>query len=312
MPTIREWKKSYIATQLVVLALLFFCDRGFSVQIADSSSLLIPHQNPSETPDNIAPSNPELLFEDTFSELIPGKFWDHSGNTTVSRSSSNQSKGNYSLCFLLDRKASSIPERTELTLRRKIVDFAFGEDYWIGVGIYIPETWEFDSSAEILFQWHGLPDKNLGEGWRNPPLALSTQGNQWKITSRYDKKPLTPYIAPAGYLYSGINQYQIGEISPGEWTNWVFHIKWSYLDDGVLEVWKDSNKVIEQFGGNTFNDENSPYLKFGIYKWDWKRLADPIRSAVYRREVCFSTMRIAGRNGSYDSVSPLSPAGKKE
>ena len=52
----------------------------------------------------------------------------------------------------------------------------------------------------------------------------------------------------------------------GAWTDWVFHVKWSYGPDGVLEVWKNSQKIVTKSGPNTFNDARGPYMKMGIYK----------------------------------------------
>ena len=52
----------------------------------------------------------------------------------------------------------------------------------------------------------------------------------------------------------------------GCWTDWVVHVKWSYQSDGILQIWKNGEKVVDQNGPNAFNDAHGPFFKMGLYK----------------------------------------------
>ena len=87
--------------------------------------------------------------------------------------------GHYSLESSLDRNTDDVPYRTELTA---IVDPHpnVGDEEWYGFSIYLPDSYIPDSISEIAAQWHGVPDFDLGEDWRNPLLALhTTNGQRW-------------------------------------------------------------------------------------------------------------------------------------
>ncbi len=66
--------------------------------------------------------------------------------------------------------------------------------------------------------------------------------------------------------YGGVREYDLGPYETGVWTDWVMHVKWSYDQDGIAEVWKDGRKVIDQSGPNAFNDARGPFFKMGLYK----------------------------------------------
>ncbi|KKL77000.1 hypothetical protein LCGC14_2039260, partial [marine sediment metagenome] len=51
-----------------------------------------------------------------------------------------------------------------------------GGEYWYGFSIFLPEGFVVNNDWEILAQWHGYPDKDIGEGWRNPVMALNSSG----------------------------------------------------------------------------------------------------------------------------------------
>ena len=85
------------------------------------------------------------------------------------------------------------------------------------------------------------------------------------------------------------------------WTDWVVHARWSFRDDGLLEIWKDGEKIIEQHGPNTYNDQRGMYFKIGIYKPPWDK---PVKSDVDRRVVVHDEIRIAGPGARYADVAP--------
>jgi hypothetical protein len=151
-----------------------------------------------------------------------------------------------------------------------------GGEYWYSFEIYIPTDWEYDANAQSIVQWHGLPDD--GEPWRRAPLSLSIDPSGDGSTENYvlkqqaDSRKIQPY---ASYEY--VNQTNLGSIEDdkGQWVDWTVHVKWSYQNDGFLEVYKDGELVFEQTNQmNTFNDDLGPYWKLGIYKHKWSDGSD--------------------------------------
>lgn len=123
-----------------------------------------------------------------------------------------------------------------------------------------------DSKGTIIAQWHELPDFDEGEEWRNPPLALITKGDKFYLSNRWASKKVN-----TNKEIDGQQLFDLGSYEEGQWYDWKINVKWSYQEDGFLEVWKNDELVVRQFGPNTYNDDNGPYLRLGIYQnGGWK------------------------------------------
>ena len=247
-----------------------------------------------------------LIFEDTFKRGL-GDHWKHSGNKHTKTIVDPQDPANGQLKFTLDRLKDKVPFRSELVIKKPRRIFRFGQDHWIGVRIFLPDDWEVSQYIDILLQWHSVPDTHLGESWKNglnPPLALFVNGERWRLTSLWDANRITQKRK-----YSGSNRYDLGPIARGQWTDWVIRVTWSYTPGkGILEVWRDGKQVVSQPGPNTFNDRKPPYLKLGIYKPAWNPKNKWAEPTLASRTVYFSNLRIAGSDGSYETVAPAGGA----
>ena len=135
-----------------------------------------------------------------------------------------------------------------------------GSERWYGFSIFIPEDWVANRRKdEVVAQWHASPDRDKGENWRSPPLAVRTKGNGWQVTCIWDSKPLS------NSGVEGSTTIWRGNIEKGRWTDWVFHVRWSYRDDGLVEVWKNGQLLKRREGPNCYNDKGGLYFKWGIY-----------------------------------------------
>ena len=188
-----------------------------------------------------------------------------------------------------------------------------GAEYWYSFRIFFPKEWKFDQEREIIAQWHGMPDFELGENWRNPPISLmigtgqSGVGKNYFLVVHADSKELTPDKRGLG-RYTFNREEDLGSIISdlGKWTEWVFHIKWSYKDDGFLIVWKDGEKALDfKKLPNCFNDKLGPYFHFGVYKWPWKEGGANYKPpyGIDERILYFDDIRIGGENATYNDVS---------
>ncbi len=165
---------------------------------------------------------------------------------------------------------------------------------WYYFSVYIPEDWEFDAQPEVFAQWHNVLDKDLGEGQEGvggPPLTMYIEGDQIRIVNRWDPSPVTTLNSPTRQS----ENIWIGEYEKGAWSDWVVRVDWSYQSDGILQIWRNEELIINKSGANTFNDQIAPYMKIGIYKWVWKDpawLSPEEYSKVDTRVLYFDNVRI--------------------
>jgi Polysaccharide lyase len=221
--------------------------------------------------------------------------WRISGNAPSVQSSTKR-LGRYGMRTYLDRYQSNVPNRTEV--RVIAPDPKVNQEYWYAFSIYLPDDYVPDNVAwEIVAQWHQIADRN--ESATNPPLSLSTSKGVWKLGNKWTADPITK----SGNV--GTRSFSFGTYARGRWTDWVFRIKWSYGSDGILEAWKNGQKLLSARGPNTYNDDRMPYFKMGIYK-GWKS-GMPVGS-VTRRTLFHDEFRMLGPDGSYLDVAPRTSA----
>jgi len=180
-------------------------------------------------------------------------------STTIVKNPARQ--GNYAVRFELNATDPIVEgsKRTEITS----YDTEFNKDYWYRFSVYLPNDWQYDTSREIIDQWHNHPD--AGEDYRSPALSLRIDGKNWGLRSVWDSKKITEIEKYEGSLFIDLGPYQTGV-----WTDWTVHARWSYSGtNGYLEVFKNGTSVYKRTGPNTYNDPTGPYFKFGIYKFDW-------------------------------------------
>ncbi len=52
----------------------------------------------------------------------------------------------------------------------------------------------------------------------------------------------------------------------GQWQNFVVQAKWSYRDDGLVNVWWNGRQIVEYRGPVGYDQPFAPKLKFGLYR----------------------------------------------
>ncbi len=204
--------------------------------------------------------------------------------------------GRYSLKSVLRADAPTVYER-ERTESMALGSYAtIGKDHWYGFSVFLPSDYVADKVWELVAQWHVDPDDAVEQAaLRNPALALESANGVWRISNASDPRAQTP-----GRDGVTNRSFQLGAYETNKWTDWVFHIKWSYLSDGVLQVWKDGKLVVNATGPNCYNDNKGPYFKMGIYK-GWGSMAS---DQVTVRTIYHDEFRMAGPTGSYEAVAP--------
>jgi hypothetical protein len=137
------------------------------------------------------------------------------------------------------------------------------QERWYAARILIPEDWIFDpqkKASDIVMQWHGIPGN-----WKptHPNLAIAISNDGWFIKQSYG----SPQKGPTR------KSVRLEEpVKRGVWVSWIVHAKWSPVEDGILQVWRDGKLIFDHQGPNVYGTigvEYTPYLKTGIYRPEW-------------------------------------------
>jgi hypothetical protein len=161
----------------------------------------------------------------------------------------------------------------------------------------LPTDFVADPMAEKIAQWHEIPDWDLGETWRSPPISLGIQNDHYNLQILWAAAPVN-----TNNTKDGEKDIDLGPVDKGKWNDFVFHIKFSYKSDGILEIYKNKVKIFSLIGPNSFNDENYPYFKVGIYKWTWNGWAS--YSPESKRVLYVDEVRIGNSKSNLNEVSP--------
>ena len=170
---------------------------------------------------------------------------------------------------------------------------------WYGWSLFLPEDYPRDPAAEIVTQWHASPDRDLGEVWRSPPLAVEIRNGKWHVVWRWDADRVM-----ASNVADGMRTVNLGACRRGEWTDWVVHVRWSWQGRGLLEVWLDGTKKFTYEGPIGYNDARGVYLKLGLYKWTWNTPAGKADHPDQARILYVDAVRIGNSQASYQDVAP--------
>lgn len=151
--------------------------------------------------------------------------------------------------------ANGVP-RAELLLPAP-VSFAQGKDYLIRWSTFLPIGFAFDTKQLVIItQIH----QSFAAG--SPTIALTLLGTQYAISERGGQNPTT---------VSGGESLCCADADTGKWVNWALR----YIPDETgahssLELYKNGQSVYAVQGvPNAYLNDQSAYLKIGLYKSSW-------------------------------------------
>jgi hypothetical protein len=198
--------------------------------------------------------------------------------------------------------------RFELTKSDSALDYFRSEirrgsetnaERWYGFSNYLRSDWVEDVLAEVIAQWHEVPDWIRGENWRSPPISFGIQDDHYYVKVLWDADTVNTNQTKDGEV-----TYDLGEVGRAVWNDWVFHIRFDYDNDGILEVWKNGVKVLNRVNQpNSYNDINLPYFKIGVYKWGWDGWQSYSPENI--RVIYYDEVRIGNENSNYSEVAPV-------
>lgn len=170
----------------------------------------------------------------------------------VSVTQSVSRAGNYAMKAYIehqDKRAESVSN-----LRGTV-----GGENWYAWSVYIPADYAGDGLYDIFTQfhdWHQSLPSWADDG--RAPTNFTLQSSEIKFSLKFQSGPET--------IEHTI--FSLGEYTPGEWHDFVMHVKWTHESSGFVQIWLNGDLKVD-YVGETYLDygsENGPYFKMGNYK----------------------------------------------
>jgi len=169
--------------------------------------------------------------------------------------------------------ANGVPRAEIVFLKPR---FKQGETYRISWSTFLPLDYVFDfKQEEIITQIHQETPQ-----FGSPPFAIIVSAGEYKINVLGSTNGRILRASKSA-----------GEVQRGSWANWDL----TYTPDSSgarsITTLKLNGTSVAAFDGvsNAYQNDDSAYLKVGIYKWDWlKRPSDVDGRILYVSNVCIS------------------------
>ncbi len=129
-----------------------------------------------------------------------------------------------------------------------------GRDAWYGFSLLLPPDFPIVDNRLVLASWK----QSDVEG--SPLIGQRFRDGRHSVT-----------IRPPGAAGSG-KSYPLPDIRLGRWVDMVYHVRYSFAEDGCIEVWMDGNRVVS-YKGPTASRAGADrfYNKVGLYRDRWKQ-----------------------------------------
>ena len=139
-------------------------------------------------------------------------------------------------------------------LQTKILDY----------DILFPDSYEYDSTQEILWQQHNTPDGVNPDGMY-PNICFKTKQDKMQIGIRsYDRTANSADDAQE-------TVFDIGNVERGKWIHMTVFIREGYIasQHPCVAVWVDGELRLMSRIPNAYNTIMGSYFKMGMYKTAW-------------------------------------------
>lgn len=131
---------------------------------------------------------------------------------------------------------------------------------WYAFSVYFPEEFPIERNRLVFAQWHS--HWHFMQPGRIPPLAFRYVDGKFSVTLRHsaEEKIANPDAVPS------VDLFQHGKLQKAQWNDFVVQAKWSYQDDGFVNVWWNNEQIAEYHGPVGYKEETGPEFKFGLYR----------------------------------------------
>lgn len=226
-----------------------------------------------------------LLFEETFEEQDFAKNWNwlydccgyairQSGEVVRSGSNASRFESRNNDLVLSNTVRLTIAKQVFSNVTDFTANLSLKVDRWIGLSVFIPSDFSNSSSTEPIINWQEVPENAYWQ-WIDATLGLNTVNGKWSF-DRFGEK------------------HDLGTINKGTWSDWVFHIRFSDQNDGLIEIWQNGS-LLKQINGRTANtSKTASWLVAGLTK-------SPTSAS---RVMYIDELRIGNENAGYNDVVP--------
>ncbi len=149
-------------------------------------------------------------------------------------------------------KSGQATERSEINERHR---HPFGRDVWYSFSVYVPEDFPIEDTRLVMGQWK----QTAIFLWKkhSPAVAQRFRNGVFQITINND--------SGRTYLYEDGSAADPTLV--GEWTSFVYHIRFDKAQNGRLEVWMNGEQIIDYSGQIGYRgDLNTSYFRLGLYR----------------------------------------------
>ncbi|WP_225444182.1 polysaccharide lyase [Echinicola arenosa] len=191
--------------------------------------------------------------------------------------SSNPFLGNKAARFELrsDDELASNGTRAEMLFAR----VPEGREKWYSFAAYFPsEDFKYDAGNECISQWH--------QGMGSPALSLRIAKDKFYIRTLPTEK---------GDNWKNL---YFGSVIKDTWNEFVIHVVHAESSKGLIEIWRNGEKVLTYNGPNNYDEGKLPTWKLGIYKSKWNSGTTDTR----KRVVYYDNIKISGKEGSLSQM----------
>jgi hypothetical protein len=159
-------------------------------------------------------------------------------------------------------------------------------NFWYSYALYMPDAQYKDERLdEVITQWHG-------GGGLTPAICLRVTSGH--LTMRVTEGTKGDYSVT-----------DLGEVEKDKWHTYVYHIIHSAGSSGLIEIWKDGQKIVTRRGANMYaltGGFHLPNWKLGLYKsaWNGSETTDTKLRVLY-----FDDIRYGSALATYADMLPI-------
>jgi hypothetical protein len=149
---------------------------------------------------------------------------------------------------------------------------------WYAFALFAPSAqYKTDTDDDVISQWHQ-------GGGATPALCLRVKSDRI-------------YVRILG------TWNDLGVFEKDKWRAYVMHVKHSAGSDGLIEIWRDGQKIMSRSGANMYavtGDYHNPNWKMGIYKSDWNSTT----TQSTERVLYFDDIKLGNEYATYNDMVP--------
>jgi hypothetical protein len=150
---------------------------------------------------------------------------------------------------------------------------------WYAFALFAPSAqFKTDTDDDVISQWHQ-------GGGATPALCLRVKSDRIYV------RVLGTWI-------------DLGVFEKDVWRAYVMHVKHSAGSDGLIEIWRNGQKILNRSGANMYavtGDYHNPNWKLGIYKSDWN--SGTTQTTV--RVLHFDDIKLGNEYATYNDMVPV-------